>query len=233
MIAAGVDTDGADGLDDQWPDDFVVNDRTCIVTRQAASPEALIRFVRAPDGSVVPDLKRQLPGRGCWIGIDRQLVDRAVKRKLFSRAFKSETKAADDLGALVDRLLVADLTGMMNMARKAGQFITGAMKVDAAVRSGAAVGYFHASDAAADGVRKIDQARKAWKLGTDAEEDIPSFSPLTSAELDEVMGENAFIHACALAGQAGEGVVKRANLLEQYRNGGLSQPKGVADMPKQ
>jgi hypothetical protein len=47
------------------------------------------------------------------------------------------------------------------------------------------------------------------------------------------MGQNAFIHACALAGQAGEGVVKRANLLEQYRKGGLSQTKGVADMPKQ
>lgn len=228
MIADG---NGIDDADD-WPDDFVVNDRTCIVTREATSPETLIRFVRAPDGSVVPDLKRQLPGRGCWIKAERQLVDRAIKRKLFSRAFKSETKAADDLGALVDRLLVADLAGMMNMARKAGQFVSGAMKVDAAVRSGAAVGVFHASDAAADGVRKIDQARKAFKLGTDAENDIPAFLLLTGAELDEVMGENAFIHACALAGQAGEGVVKRANLLEQFRKGGLPQTKGVVDMPK-
>ncbi|WJH41791.1 RNA-binding protein [Aliirhizobium terrae] len=230
MIADGNQVDDAD---DQWPDDFVVNDRTCIVTREATSPEALIRFVRAPDGSVAPDLKRQLPGRGCWIRAERELVDRAVKKKLFSRAFKSETKPADDLGALVDRLLVADLAGMMNMARKAGQFVSGAMKVDAAVRSGAAIGVFHASDAAADSVRKIDQARKAWKLGNELEEDIPAFLLLTGAELDEVMGENAFIHACALAGQAGEGVVKRANLLEQYRKGGLSQTKGVADMPKQ
>ncbi len=228
MIADG---NGIDDAED-WPDDFVVNDRTCIVTREATDPSRLIRFVRAPDGSVVPDLKRQLPGRGCWIRAERELVDRAIKRKLFSRAFKSETKAADDLGALVDRLLVADLAGMMNMARKAGQFVSGAMKVDAAVRSGAAVGVFHASDAAADGVRKIDQARKAWKFGTDAEHDIPAFLLLTGAELDEVMGENAFIHACALAGQAGEGVVKRANLLEQYRKGGLPQTKGVVDMPK-
>lgn len=228
MIADG---NGIDDADD-WPDDFVVNNRTCIVTREATDPKDLIRFVRAPDGSVVPDLKRQLPGRGCWIKAERQLVDRAVKRKLFSRAFKSETKAAEDLGALVDRLLVADLAGMMNMARKAGQFVSGAMKVDAAVRSGAAVGVFHASDAAADGVRKIDQARKAFKLGTDAEHDIPAFLLLTGAELDEVMRENAFIHACALAGQAGEGVVKRANLLEQYRNGGLPQTKDVFDMPK-
>ncbi|MBP2559520.1 putative RNA-binding protein YlxR (DUF448 family) [Neorhizobium galegae] len=213
--------------------EIVVNDRTCIVTREAGSPETLIRFVAGPNGQVVPDLKRQLPGRGCWIKAERSLVDRAVQKKLFARALKTEAKADADLGALVDRLLAADLVGMMNMARKASQFVTGATKVDAAVRSGAALAVFHAADAAADGVRKIDQARKAWKLGSNTGEDIPSFSLFTSAELDEVMGQNAFIHACALAGQAGEGVVKRANLLEQYRMGGLSQTKGVADMPKQ
>ncbi len=70
-------------------------------------------------------------------------------------------------------------------------------------------------------------------LGSGTGENIPSFSLFTGAELDEVMAANAFIHACALAGQAGEGVVKRANLLEQYRKGGLSQTKGVADMPKE
>lgn len=224
---------GEPDSDDDERSEIVVNDRTCIVTRESGSPETLIRFVAGPDGRVVPDLKRQLPGRGCWVKTDRALVDRAVQKKLFARALKTEAKADADLGALVDRLLAADLVGMMNMARKAGQFVSGAMKVDAAVRAGAALAVFHAADAAADGVRKIDQARKAWKLGTNAEEDIPSFSLFTGAELDEVMGQNAFIHACALAGQAGEGVVKRANLLEQYRTGGLSQKKDVADMPKQ
>ncbi|MCQ1573862.1 RNA-binding protein [Neorhizobium galegae] len=222
-----------DGPVDDDLGEIVVNDRTCIVTREAGSPETLIRFVAGPNGQVVPDLKRQLPGRGCWIKAERSLVDRAVQKKLFARALKAEAKADADLGALVDRLLAADLVGMMNMARKASRFVTGATKVDAAVRSGAALAVFHAADAAADGVRKIDQARKAWKLGSNTGEDIPSFSLFTSAELDEVMGQNAFIHACALAGQAGEGVVKRANLLEQYRMGGLSQTKGVADMPKQ
>ena len=48
-------------------------------------------------------------------------------------------------------------------ADAAGQFISGATKVDAAVRSGNAIAVFHATDAAADGVRKLDQARKAWR----------------------------------------------------------------------
>ncbi len=209
------------------------NGRMCIVTRESGSPDELIRFVAAPDGTVVPDLKRQLPGRGCWVKVDRALVDKAVAKKLFSRALKAEVTAPSDLGAIVDRLLAAQLAGMMNMARKAGQFVSGSSKVDGAVRNGSARAVFHAINAAADGVRKIDQARKAWHLGMETEAEIPSFRVFTEAEMDELMGQNAFIHAAALAGQAGEGVVKRANLLERYRNGGQSRATGGAGRRKQ
>ncbi|SMD17392.1 RNA-binding protein [Rhizobium sp. RU36D] len=219
--------------DDQDLGTDEMNGRMCIVTRESGSPDSLIRFVKGPDGSVVPDLKRQLPGRGCWVSLSREAVDKAVAKKLFARALKTDVKADPALGAVVDRLLAAQLAGMMNMARKAGQFINGAGKVELAVRSGEALAVFHSTDAAADGVRKIDQARKAWHLGTGAEAEIPAFHLLSGSEMDELLGQNAFIHACALAGQAGEGVVKRAKLLEQYRNGGLSQQKDVSDMPKQ
>jgi predicted RNA-binding protein YlxR (DUF448 family) len=220
-------------VEDDGPSDDAGNGRMCIVTRESGSPDELIRFVAAPDGTVVADLKRQLPGRGCWVKIDRALVDKAVSKKLFSRALKAEVTAAGDLGATVDRLLATQLTGMMNMARKAGQFVSGASKVDAAVRSGAALAVFHATDAAEDGIRKIDQARKAWHLGMETEQEIPSFRLFAGAEMEELMGQNAFIHAAALAGQAGEGVVKRANLLEQYRSGGQSRAPGSAGRREQ
>lgn len=222
---------------DTPPDDALAGDdangRMCIVTRESGSPDDLIRFVAAPDGTVIPDLKRQLPGRGCWVKLDRALVDKAVAKKLFSRALKAEVTAADDLGATVDRLLVAQLAGMMNMARKAGKLVTGASRVDAAVRSGTALAVFHAMSAADDGVRKIDQARKAWHLGMGTEKEIPSFRLLSETEMEELMGQNAFIHAAALAGKVGEGVVKRANLLERYRNGGQSRATGGAGRRKQ
>ncbi|MFD1744523.1 RNA-binding protein [Rhizobium helianthi] len=223
-MTAAADATGTDGNDEE----MVVNDRTCIVSRQTFDPQELIRFVAGPDGQVVPDLKRQLPGRGCWVKAERALVEQAVKRKLFARALKRDAKAGPELAALVEQLLVKDLAGMMNLARKASQFISGAMKVDNAVRTGEAIAVFHAADAAPDGVRKIDQARKAWRLGTDAEEEIPSFRLFTTAEMDELMGQNAFIHAAALAGQAGEGVVKRATMLETYRHGGPSGADGGA-----
>ncbi len=220
-----------EGDDDATGDE--VNGRMCIVTRESGTPETLIRFVAGPDGSVVPDLKRQLPGRGCWVKAERTLVDKAVAKKLFARALKTEVTVAADLGAMVDRLLAAQLAGMMNLGRKAGGFITGSAKVDAAVRLGEALAVFHSLDAAADGVRKIDQARKAWHLGMETEAEIPSFRLFTDSEMQELMGQNAFIHAAALAGQAGEGVVKRANLLEQYRNGGQSRAIGVAAQTRQ
>ena len=116
-------------------DELPMNDRMCIVTRESGPADTLIRFVAGPDGIVVPDLKRQLPGRGCSVKASRALVDQAVKKQLFACALKTDVKALPELGAQVDRLLLSQLTGMMNMARKAGQFISGTMKVDDAVRT--------------------------------------------------------------------------------------------------
>jgi hypothetical protein len=147
-----------------------------------------------------------------------------ARKGIFSRAFKKEVKAPDNLADQLDRVLVMQMTGMMNLARKASQFLSGSTKVDNAVRSGGALAVFHATDAAPDGVRKISQARKAWVMTMDEEEEeAPAFQLLSYEEMQELMGDNAFIHAVALAGQAGEGVVKRAKLLDTYRGG--SRPK--------
>ena len=53
-------------------------ERTCIVTRKCGPPEDLIRFVAGPDGTVVPDLKAALPGRGAWVSARASLVERAA-----------------------------------------------------------------------------------------------------------------------------------------------------------
>ena len=213
----------ADASDDDL--EATVNGRLCIVTRKSAPPEGLIRFVAGPDGALVADLKHKLPGRGCWVTANRATIETALARKLFARALKTEVKPAPDLVDQIDRLLLVDLASMMSMARKAGQFVMGSMKVENAVRSGAALATFHARDAAADGVRKIDQARKAFAMMVE-EDEIPSFSLLDSAEMDALMGQSAFMHAVALAGQAGEGVVKRATALVSFRNGGKDSGTG-------
>lgn len=204
-----------------------VNGRLCIVTRQSGSVDDLIRFVAAPDGTVVPDLKRKLPGRGCWVTAERAVLEKAIAKNLFARGLKAKVTVPPDLADQVAYLLAADLAGMMNMARKAGEFVSGFAKVDSAVRSGAAIAVFHAADAADDGVRKVGQARKAFHMLAETEAEIPAFRPFSAEEMVKLMGENGFIHACVLAGKAGEGVVKRARLLERYKSAGNAQGRRV------
>src|SRR5690606_6987221 len=103
-----------------------MNDRTCIVTRETREPDEMIRFVAAPDGSVVPDLKRSLPGRGCWIVAEKALVKKAAERNLFARALKVPLTATPDLADLVDSLMAKATLGTLGLARKAGAVALGA-----------------------------------------------------------------------------------------------------------
>ena len=194
-----------------------MNERTCIVTRQAGEPDGLIRFVVGPDMTVVPDLKRRLPGRGCWVTADRPHVDEAARKNLFTRAFKTKVTAPDDLGKMVDGLLVRSVLGSLGLARKAGQVVLGAAKVEGAVRSGKAMLVLHASEASPDGVRKIDQARRATVYADGPE--IPSYKLFSQAELGLALGGTNVIHAAVLAGDTGKAVLKRVGALDRYRGG--------------
>lgn len=194
-----------------------INERTCIVTRQAGDPDRLLRFVLAPDMSVVPDLKRRLPGRGCWVGAERVLVDKAVARGLFARALKSKVTVSPDLGEMVDALLARNALGAIGLARKSGALALGAAKVEGAVRSGNALAVLHASDASPDGVRKIDNARRAVVYAGGPEIDAYRLFPET--EMSLALGASNVIHAALLASDSGKAARKRLVALHRYRGG--------------
>ena len=59
--------------------------RKCLVTKEVYSASELIRFVCAPDGQITPDVAAKLPGRGCWILAKRDVLEEAVKKKVFLR----------------------------------------------------------------------------------------------------------------------------------------------------
>ena len=54
-------------------------ERSCVVTRVVKAPEDLIRFVAGPDGVIVPDLRRKLPGRGVWTSLSAKTVNRIMQ----------------------------------------------------------------------------------------------------------------------------------------------------------
>src|SRR3954453_10750656 len=80
-------------------------ERRDIVTGEVMDEARLIRFVAGPDGQVVPDLARKLPGRGLWVAADRASVATAAKKGLFARAAKAKVHASPDLAEQVEILL--------------------------------------------------------------------------------------------------------------------------------
>ena len=208
-----------------------MNTRLCIVSRRTLDADALIRFVAAPDGTVVADLKRRLPGRGAHVEMRREAVELAVKRKLLGRALKRDVKGTETLAQDVEDALKRSALGFMGLARKAGQLVTGATKVDTAVRSGQAVAVLHAQDAAADGVRKLDGARFA-AAASGASDDIPAFRVFASDELGLAFGGGNVIHAAVLGGDAGAALLKRLKALSDYRGEGPEAISETADGPK-
>src|SRR5665213_2261643 len=126
--------------------------RMCAVTRQVRPIDELIRFVVSPQGEVVPDLKRKLPGRGMWVSASRQTVAEAARRNQFSKGFKRELRTSPTLAADTEALLVRSAVEALAMTAKAGQVVSGFSKVEGAIeaRQGkiAVQALIHASDGA-------------------------------------------------------------------------------------
>src|SRR5476649_2223808 len=94
--------------------------RRDLVSGEVMDEARLIRFAAGPDGVVVPDLARKLPGRGVWVAADRASVATAAKKGLFARAAKAKLTAPPDLPGQVEVLLKRRLLAGLGLARKAG-----------------------------------------------------------------------------------------------------------------
>lgn len=192
-----------------------VPERTCVVTRQTLEPEDLIRFVLAPDKTVVPDLDRKLPGRGVWVTANRELIEKAVKTRAFSRAFRSEAAADDALGARIETLLVRRTSDTLALANKAGLVSFGFQQVDAALEKGAVALLVHAAEAAEDGCQKLDRKFKA--IAQDLGRCAPIVTALTLEQISLAMGRPSVVHAALTSGGLTERFRREAERLVRYR----------------
>lgn len=173
-------------------DGAIDRERRDLVTRQVMEESCLIRFVAGPDGSVVPDLARKLPGRGLWVAADRASIETAASRNLFARAAKAPLKAAPDLAELVARLLTRRCLELLGLARREGVLISGFEKSAAAIRSGRAAWLIEASDGAADGRGKL--------LALARHQTTRVCGVWTAEDLSLALGLENAIHAVLLAG---------------------------------
>jgi hypothetical protein len=210
--------------------------RMCAVTRQVRPIDELIRFVVSPQGEVVPDLKRKLPGRGMWVSASRQAVAEAARRNQFSKGFKRQLRVTPALAVDTEALLVRGAIEALAMAAKAGQVVSGFSKVEDALQPRQSrvqartpvAALIHASDGAADGIRKLD----ALIRPNDGDrQDFPKIlvvTALTSEHLDLALGRSNVIHAALLAGPASKTFLSRSQILVRYRTADDDKQAGEA-----
>jgi len=191
--------------------------RMCTVTRQVRPIDELIRFVVSPSGEVIPDLKRKLPGRGLWVSASHQTVAEAVRRNQFGKGFKREVRVAPTLAADTEVLLVRGAIEALAMAAKSGQIVSGFSKVEGALGQRQAQALIHASDGAADGIRKLDAVVRQNAGNSDETREFPVVTALTSEQLDLALGRSNVIHAALLAGPASKTFLSRCQILVRYR----------------
>ncbi|MEO7504326.1 MAG: DUF448 domain-containing protein [Sphingomicrobium sp.] len=163
------------------------SERTCVLTRRAATREELIRLALGPDGEVGPDVRAKAPGRGAWIGVGRKALDEAnAKGKLkgaLTRAFKNQSLAIPaDLGARIEAALRQAALDRLGLEARGGALLTGSERIEQAARAGQVHLLIHAADASDDGNRKLDQA---WRVGGGPEAGLvfPEDRPILSMAL--------------------------------------------------
>lgn len=183
-------------------------ERRCIASGESFDKSQLMRFVVGPEGDIVPDLRRKLPGRGIWVRAGRKYVEKAASKGLFARAARASVKVPDNLGDLIEGLLATKLVASMSMSRKAGLAVCGFEKVKSTLVSESAELLFQASDGS-----KATKTKLRPPKGPESR-----FECLNSAELGLAFGRDHVIHAALAAGGVTEQVRFEARSLSGFRH---------------
>lgn len=175
--------------------------RTCIATGETGAPERMIRFVVGPEGDVVPDLARRLPGRGLWVKAERAAVERAVAKNLFARAARTSVKPASDLAERVERLLLERALADLSRARRAGRAVAGFVKVEQMVGQRRAGLLVVADEADGDGLGKLKAASR--------EDGLPIARLGDAAALGGIFGREQAVYVAVARDDAGGAFIER------------------------
>ncbi|HTJ55977.1 MAG TPA: RNA-binding protein [Devosiaceae bacterium] len=198
------------------PDDQM---RECALTREKKPVGELIRFVLGPDDLVVPDTDAKAEGRGVWITLGNQAVAAAAKKNAFAKSLKTNVLLPDDLAGLTRQRLEQRLFGTLGLARKAGQIVTGATRVKAAIEAGEIIALLTATDAAPDGRDKMRTVLKGYQTHRpegEAGDPIPHFELLSAEQMGLALGLENVIHAALPRGAAAQAALARAERLARY-----------------
>lgn len=175
---------------------------------------ALVRFVIDPENRVAADIAGKLPGRGIWVVAERAAIETAVRKRLFSRAAKRAVTADPALPAQVEQLLARSALGLLGLARRSGQLVTGFDQVAAMLDGGEAGVVITARDAADNGRKKI--AAKMKQAGAR----VLNIEVFDREELSLALGRENVVHAALRAGGLSTKFVAESVRLAGFRPSG-------------
>lgn len=183
--------------------------RRCLVTGALRPKAELVRFVLAPDGTVVPDIGERLPGRGLWLTARRDIVAAASGKGLFAKAARAAAAAPADLADQVEALLARRCCELLGLARRAGQAAAGFEKVRSWLGAGKAGVVLGASDGAEDGRRKLRTLAGQ----------VPVVELLRTDEMGPALGREHAVHVAVRKGNLAALLLREAGRLSGFRAG--------------
>lgn len=181
--------------------------RRCIVTRESKPVLALLRFVLAPDGAVVPDVQGVLPGRGIWVTADRASLETAVAKGLFARAAGCSVRTDPRIADVVEAQLVRRCLDLIGLSRRGGGAVSGFEKVRAFLAKAQAGLLLAAADGADDGRGKIERLARG----------LPVVATLDRHELGRAFGRDQVVHAAVAPGGIADQLKAAARRLSGFR----------------
>jgi predicted RNA-binding protein YlxR (DUF448 family) len=169
----------------------------------------LLRFVLAPDQTLVPDILAKLPGRGAYTCVNKNCLKEALKRNQFSRAFKVSVTVSDANGYVesLTEKLEDRVASYVALANKAGKVISGSDMVADAIKKKSTGLVLIAADVSVEIGQKI--AYNASRAS------IPCYYALTRDRIGALIGKGL---RSAVAIQPGDFVAVVMKEIERFRN---------------
>lgn len=191
-------------------------ERRCIASGDVMSTDSLLRFVVGPEGNIVADLGRELPGRGIWVSGRREMLARAVKKRLFARAARTAVTVPEDLPDQIEAAMRRRCLALLGLARRAGQLTLGYEKVRAALIADRTAIVVAAGDASLRGRKKMLGGTSGGNVDTacTARVVIDLFG---IDELSLALGRENVVHAALRAGGLADRFVRECHRLEYFR----------------
>ena len=164
--------------------------RRCAVTRERLPKERMIRFVVAPDRTIVPDLAARLPGRGIWLSARGDVIETACTRGAFAKAARGPVVVPPDLRSGLQAALSRRFVDHLGLARRAGQAVAGFAKAREWLCSGRAALVVEAGDGSLEERQRFLGGWDGWVV-----------APVDGERLGAVFGRERTVHVAVAAGR--------------------------------